>query len=467
MLPLPSNAQMPTPNLDAYKGKVLIVDDLPDNLRLLTDFFSAKKYYVQSVLNGEVAIQLAIETHPDVILLDIRMPRMNGYDVCEILQNHPDTCEIPIIFISAMSNSEDKVKAFRMGGADYITKPFQFDEVLARVENQLTLRRQQQQLQQEIAKRAETEEILYQSRALLSSILNSSLDGIAAMQAIRDPATSMVQDFRCLAINPVLAQMFNCQRHELIGEQVLQCLLNRLGLPSIDPLVEVIDSGVPLEQDICITKGDRPCWYHFIIVKLGDGFSVTVQDITSRKIIELELESANAILRDLAHLDGLTQVANRRCFDQQLQQEWRRLTREQQPLSLILFDVDYFKLYNDRYGHQQGDDCLIQIAQAAKQLIKRPADLLARYGGEEFAVILSSTDLAGAEQVARSIHAAVRSLDLPHESSPVTPTVTISLGIACIVPSTFGSLEELIQLADRALYTAKQQGRDRYCLGPL
>jgi diguanylate cyclase (GGDEF)-like protein len=174
-----------------------------------------------------------------------------------------------------------------------------------------------------------------------------------------------------------------------------------------------------------------------------------------------ELEQVNRELLRLATLDGLTQVANRRLFDEYLAQEWKRAFREQQPLSLILFDVDYFKLYNDHYGHQAGDDCLKQIAQAMSNAVKRSIDLAARYGGEEFAAILSNTDAEGATIVAQEIREQIVQLKIPHARSQVSDYVTLSLGIASIVPSTDTSSKNLIAAADEALYEAKRQGRDR------
>ena len=154
---------------------------------------------------------------------------------------------------------------------------------------------------------------------------------------------------------------------------------------------------------------------------------------------------------------------NRRCFDTRLQAEWQRLAREQQPLSLILFDVDKFKSYNDYYGHLGGDNCLIRIAQTVQQTVCRPADLVARYGGEEFSVLLPNTDLAGAIAVAQRIQQVIHDQAIPHAQSDIQDIVTVSLGISCVIPNCDIKPDTLIASADEALYDAKQQGRDRYC----
>lgn len=174
-----------------------------------------------------------------------------------------------------------------------------------------------------------------------------------------------------------------------------------------------------------------------------------------------QLQEANLELHSLAFSDRLTQLANRRCFDKYLDQEWRRMAREKAPLSLIVCDVDFFKLYNDTYGHQAGDSCLQQVAKAIKNAVKRPADLVARYGGEEFVVILSNTSANGAVHVAEKIRVAVKALKIAHANPQIGNYVTLSLGVASIVPSQKSWPATLIAAADQALYQAKAQGRDR------
>lgn len=187
-----------------------------------------------------------------------------------------------------------------------------------------------------------------------------------------------------------------------------------------------------------------------------------VKRLIQQSQLQQKLEAVNLELQRLVTIDGLTQIANRRRFEEYFSQEWQRLKREQRPLSLILCDVDFFKLYNDTYGHRVGDRCLQKIAQAIKDMIKRPGDLVARYGGEEFAVILPNTDTKGATHVAKQICDAVRALAIPHQNSQVSRYVTISLGFTTEIPQPDSDLEEMIAAADRALYQAKAAGRDRF-----
>ncbi len=174
-----------------------------------------------------------------------------------------------------------------------------------------------------------------------------------------------------------------------------------------------------------------------------------------------QLQQANAELESLALTDSLTQLANRRQFDRHLAKEWQRLTREQKPLSLILCDIDYFKRYNDLYGHPMGDRSLSQVAQAMVRASRRPADLVARYGGEEFAIILPNTSTRGAYKVAQAVNQQIHQLSIPHNGSDVSDRLTVTLGIATIVPSRDNRLHDLVEAADLALYHAKNHGRDR------
>jgi len=173
-----------------------------------------------------------------------------------------------------------------------------------------------------------------------------------------------------------------------------------------------------------------------------------------------ELNRVNAELDRLAHVDGLTHIANRRRFDQYLAEAWQSMAQAQLPLSLILCDIDYFKLYNDSYGHQAGDDCLRQVAQAFTTAIKRSTDLAARYGGEEFVFVLPRTDEVGVKIVAGYLHERIQQLQIPHAASKCNQYITISLGVSTIIPTLNQSPDDLVTAADSALYQAKLQGRN-------
>jgi diguanylate cyclase (GGDEF)-like protein/PAS domain S-box-containing protein len=193
-----------------------------------------------------------------------------------------------------------------------------------------------------------------------------------------------------------------------------------------------------------------------LMKQLANQLSIAIQQAE----LYQRLQAANQELARLASSDSLTQLANRRRFDEYLAKEWRRLEREKTPLSLILCDVDYFKNYNDTYGHQAGDYCLQEVATALRQAVRRPADLVARYGGEEFAIILPYTPIDGAYYVAETIRKNILGLKILHEGSPISQYVTISLGITSTIPNHQSWPAKLIEAADKALYQAKQAGRN-------
>jgi len=184
-------------------------------------------------------------------------------------------------------------------------------------------------------------------------------------------------------------------------------------------------------------------------------------DDSERKFAEEALQKANEALKRLAIIDGLTQISNRRRFDEFLANEWKRALRSKQNLSLILCDIDFFKLYNDNYGHQAGDQCLHTVAQAINNMLRRPADLAARYGGEEFVIILPDTDIEGAFHVSERIRSKIQQLEILHEHSTVEKHVTLSLGVASIVPTHVSLPESLLKKADKAMYEAKEKGRNQ------
>jgi diguanylate cyclase (GGDEF)-like protein len=188
--------------------------------------------------------------------------------------------------------------------------------------------------------------------------------------------------------------------------------------------------------------------------------------VRARVRTQLTVKRQRDALHALILTDALTGVANRRAFDERLQAEWRRCERNRLPVSLVLVDIDHFKLYNDRYGHQAGDATLVQVARAMRRAAARSQDLVARYGGEEFAILLPQLDAAGATGVARRLMHELELLDVPHAASPTSPRLTVSMGIAATVPGAGSMAAGLIQEADAWLYRAKAEGRNRYRLTP-
>jgi diguanylate cyclase (GGDEF)-like protein len=192
-----------------------------------------------------------------------------------------------------------------------------------------------------------------------------------------------------------------------------------------------------------------------------------VRRLIHQSQLQQQLEAANRELLRLLSVDGLTQVANRRRLDEYLDVEWRRAQREQLSLALVLCDIDFFKSYNDTYGHQAGDRCLQQVAKTLSNAAKRSSDLVARYGGEEFALLLPNTNAYGALRVAKAACGIIRTLAIPHRSAPIHQIVTLSAGVVSLIPSPQISSDAFVATADRALYQAKAKGRNCFCLGSL
>ncbi len=192
---------------------------------------------------------------------------------------------------------------------------------------------------------------------------------------------------------------------------------------------------------------------------------VNVAVVRARVRTQLTVKRQRDALRELTLTDGLTGVANRRAFDEALEAEWRRCSRAQVSIALILVDIDHFKNFNDAYGHQEGDACLKQAGAAMQRAAMRPQDLVARYGGEEFAILLPHEDIIGAEGVARKVLEEIAAMGIMHERSSAGPWVTVSMGVASLLPNESQEPSILIKSADELLYQAKGGGRNRYCLG--
>jgi diguanylate cyclase (GGDEF)-like protein len=214
---------------------------------------------------------------------------------------------------------------------------------------------------------------------------------------------------------------------------------------------------------VCLDKSTIDVEVSALPFKFKEKASVQVvfRNITERNMITKKLKETNELLKQLSTKDGLTHVANRRSIAEYLEQEWKRSIRNSTPISLILLDIDFFKLYNDTYGHQAGNACLKMIAVSLKNTVKRSGDLVARYGGEEFVVVLPNTNMTGAASVAEDLRENTESLQIPHLNSKVSQYVTVSIGIAATIPPLDSNPFDLLNQADKALYMAKQEGRNR------
>ena len=483
---------------------ILIVDDKVNNLQLLSAYLKRANYKTLIAQNPLKAIATAKKLHLDLILLDVMMPEMNGFEVCKILKNEPTTKDIPIIFMTALAESKNKVEGLELGAVDYITKPIEEEEVLARIKTHLTINELHLASQKDAAQRKllfEVSDRIRQSLNLkviletateeIRTLLNCSLVSLVAIdrKKVKFKAYSAVPgkkidpkrqiDYRSICPDADTYQAYLRGETKIVEHSPRSesdsttLLLNDSQAQLVVPIIirdtnytsgffSVAENTV-VTHDLLygwlIVEQDYPPTWRAAEINL-------VRDITTQLAIAIKQALLHQQLSQLALLDSLTRVYNRRSFDRQLKREWGRLKRIPAPLSLIMCDVDCFKIYNDTYGHQEGDRCLQRIAQAISSALKRPADILARYGGEEFVVILPHTPQAGAAKVAESIRSAVKDLKISHHNSLVDSVVTLSLGVASTIPAAADSTQLLIEAADLALYQAKERGRDCVAVYP-
>ncbi|MDX8381347.1 MAG: diguanylate cyclase [Ghiorsea sp.] len=316
-----------------YPVTVLLIDDQQSVCKAISKVLADVEYFdFHACSDPTQAIAEILRIGPTVILLDIHMPIMDGFDILKQLQDHDAIRDIPTVILTVDDNAKTKNRAFELNAIDYLIKVPDKTELVVRLRNH--------------------------TRAYIDH-----LEQAATLTALREK------------------------------EQKLNIVIKALELSSYE--------------------------------------------------------------------DALTQVPNRRSFDDAFHREWQRALRETMPLSVVLIDIDFFKLYNDFYGHLAGDDCLREVAQCLAQTLQRPTDSFARYGGEEFVAILPSTDATGAIKVAEMMRLAVVSLNLEHIQSTVGDCVTISLGIVTTIPMIKHHPRKFINSADSALYEAKEQGRNR------
>lgn len=314
---------------------ILIVDDRRENLFVLESLLENMNCNIIKATSGNEALSLMLDHDFALVLLDVQMPDMDGFETAELMRISSRTRYVPVIFVTAISNEQKCIfKGYEVGAVDYLFKPI--------------------------------EPVILQSKVR------------------------------------VFIELYN--QKKLVEEQ---------------------------------------------------------SKLLQLKVQELfELRADNCRLENLSVCDGLTGISNRRHFDQYLEISFKNSMRSGKPLSLVMADIDYFKEYNDNYGHLKGDECLIKVAKTMVSSVKRPLDLAARYGGEEFAVILSETDSNGAIIIAEKIRKNIEKLAITHEYSSVFPYITLSLGITTIIPNHAHSIKEFINSADKALYKAKSNGRN-------
>ncbi len=420
----------------------------------------------------------------NIVLLDLSLPDSYGMDTLITVKNQAPT--VPIIVMTVTNDRQLALDALRLGAQDYLIKGKFDGELLSRSINYAIER---QRIKAELQQQIERERLL----GRMSERIRNSLE----LSQILETTVKEVRQF----LNTDRVIIYRCRNGksgQIVAESlkdgsVLQpadtnAAMAAMAVQSIVPPeiyvnaseLNTFDRGnVRLESLIRAVltvpiwqsqqpSGEPPYLWGQLIAHDFSGKRQWQQweiefltQLANQVAIAIKQSELVEALERLAALDGLTGVANRRQFDRVIAQEWQRLAREKQPISLILCDIDFFKQYNDFYLHLAGDDCLKQVARALEKTSRRASDLVARYGGEEFAILLPNTDRKGAYEVAQNIKQQLAALKMSHARSAVNEFVTLSMGIETTIPTLDAAPSSLIDRADRALMAAKAQGRDR------
>jgi diguanylate cyclase (GGDEF)-like protein len=443
-------------------GNILIVDDEPASLKLLKDILTADGHVIRPFNNGELALRSVMVEMPELILLDIRMPDMNGFEVCRRIKENEKLREIPVIFISAASDMEDKVRAFQEGGVDYITKPFHKEEVIARVRTHIALSHTIQRMKKITEALRMSEESLKMAQAI-AHIGHWEWD-IESGQFICSE-----EMFRILGLEPK-GQITN-------HDAFLQTVHPRDKARVASQLSQVqAGNSFDIEYRIILPsgkvravhgKGKVFCWGDSRQTKIMG----TIQDIHEHDQAKMlgviqditEIKELQSKLEKQANTDFLTGCDSRRHFLESAGQEFLRIRRYGGKMSMLMLDLDHFKNINDKYGHQVGDTTLKKFVQVCKGLL-REVDVIGRLGGEEFAIMLPETGSERALEVAERLCQAVAAAEVPMADDTPPFHYTTSIGVVSLTEND-PHIDAILNRADRALYAAKNGGRNMVCVG--
>jgi two-component system cell cycle response regulator len=466
-----NNDQQQEKRYSQAQFKILIVDDEPKNIKLLSAMLARENFLILTASNGLQAIEMVERELPDVVLLDVMMPLMNGFDVTKVLKNSPLTRSIPIILITALDSPESQALGFEAGAEELLKKPVNAAELIARIKTMLRLKQYQEQLtvrkksEQHFSIGKEEDEVnKAPERSNQILLVEDNPNDVKLIKAYLSD-----QDIGLLVTDNGEKAIEIAQRNK-IDLIILDVMLPGMNGFEVCRRLKAIEKIQDIPIVFTTSLSDSESKINGTELE-SDGYIVkpydkreliaTIQLLLKKKkhLEELRCNYENTI--NLAINDGLTGLHNHAYFKRALDLEFKRALRQQYNLALMMIDIDNFKKFNDTLGHLAGDMLLREFGHLIKKNI-REIDIAARYGGEEFIIILPYVDIEDTLIIARRIQTALASFTLPIEIPEAFGKVTVSIGLA-LCPLNANSPEQLIKKADEMLYKAKRTGKNKIC----
>ena len=449
-------------------ARILVVDDIPANVKLLEARLMAEYYDVLTAEDGFKALDIVDRTQVDLILLDIMMPGIDGFEVCERLKANPKTAHIPVVMVTALDQPADRVRGLKVGADDFLTKPVNDLQLMSRVKSLLRLKA----LSDELRIRAETAQSIGMEDLLRMS--DSRLDEPAQVLLVDGRGNSQERIAKALkpiaevvAMSDPQAALFDA------AENPYELVIVNANFEDYDPLrlcsqLRTLERTRFLPVLLVVEQGNDDMIVRALDLGINDYLirPIDPNELVARCLTQIRRKHFNDRLRtsvretiELAVTDGLTGLHNRRYLDNHLKILLERATARGRPLSVCITDIDKFKAVNDTYGHDAGDEVLREFAGRIRATV-RGADLACRYGGEEFVIVMPDTSPEVASQVAERLRSTIEDTPFTLKQAGLKLNITASLGISFNIPSG-DSTDALIKRADRALYDAKNMGRNR------
>lgn len=449
-------------------ARILVVDDIPANVRLLEVRLLAEYFEVVTANSGAEALEICETSKVDVVLLDVMMPEMDGFEVCRRLKSDPATAHLPVVMITALDQVADRVRGLEAGADDFLTKPVNDLQLMTRVKSLVRLKMLTDELRLRTATAASigledllgdgagsgqdrAKVLLIDARRQTFEKIRSRLKGGIELDFASDPNAGFFQ----------------------AAEGGYECVIVSTALPDVDPLrlcsqLRSLDRTRFLPIILLADRDDDPRIIRGLELGVNDFLVRPVEphELTARLVTQIRRKRYNDRLRasvaqsiEMAVTDALTGLHNRRYLDNHLQTLFERAVARRRPLSVMIVDLDRFKSINDRFGHDGGDDVLREFARRLRQNM-RGIDLICRFGGEEFVVVMPDTDGPVAEKVAERIRAEIARTPFAIGKEGQSVTVTISVGVSS-ARGQADDVRSLLKRADMALYEAKKSGRNK------